>query len=662
MKPGEIVIFRKRREPCCGVFLSEEYGVLKIFSEEGREVSVPGKKVARFTGIAVYAISEHERKMEMRRLRRELEESKKDFDLKALWEQFAGVGEVVSFDDILSAYYAEREPVPATTLKLFWAVDKDTVYFKRHGDGYLPLPAKCVEKTLSQLEKRVEALRQQKLSVEWIKSVLCDEPLEPEGFDRDGCVKAVIAYIGSAEDSPAFVSARKILSEAGIRDPFGAVEFLVKTGDLPEGSDPVMIQTGINESFPVEALEESARLLSDDSLPDSLEDMTGLETISIDEETTEDIDDAISVELSRGEAHVGIHIANVALHIPPDGHLDRAALRAAETMYLPERRVDIFPNDLIKEKLSLIEGVSRVTLSLLATFDTETFKMKNFRFAASKIAVNSNMSYDGAERLFQSSPEWETLAIICKFLKQKRIERGAFIVQVPELKIKADLRGNVEVAQSNTDMVSHEVVSELMIMTNHLSAVFLRDREVPTIFRLQTQPVLREAREIDPADPLFPLRVLRLLGPSAPGVLAGWHRSLGVDCYAQATSPIRRYRDLVVQRQIMSELGFGAALDENSISSVITDTEPNIHLRRVAQRSRKRFWLCEYFRRMGKNQKLKAVVSRVTDRRVFVWLTDYFSEFPLHGADTGLLNEGENITVIVKSVDPLKRKLKLRPA
>ncbi len=660
MKPGEIVIFRKRREPCCGVFLSEECGVLKVFSEEGREMSVPDKKVVRFTEIAVSTISEHERKMEMRRLRRELEESKKDFDLKALWQQFAGAGEVVSFDEILSVYGVERETVPMEALKLFWAVDKDTVYFKRYGDGYLPLPVRCVEKTLLQLEKRVEALRQRELSVEWIKSVLRGEPLEPEGFDRDVCVKAFMACIEGAEDSPAFPDARRILSAAGIRDPYEAIEFLVKTGDLPEGSDPVMIQACINESFSPEALEESKHLLSDSSLPGFLEDMTELETISVDEETTEDIDDAISVELSRGEARVGIHIANVALHITPEGHLDRSALRMAETMYLPERRVDIFPNDLIKRKLSLFEGFSRATLSLLVTFDMETFKIKNFRFTASKISVNSNISYEGAERLFQSSPKWKTLAGICRFLKQKRIERGAFIVQVPELKIKADLHGNVEVAPSNTDMVSHEVVSELMIMTNHLSAVFLRDREVPAIFRLQTQPVLREAREIDPDDPLFSVRILRMLAPSSLGVLPGWHRSLGVDCYVQVTSPIRRYRDLVVQRQIMSELGFYAALDENSILSVISDTEPSIHSRRAAQRSRKRFWLCEYFRNMEKNRKLKAIVSRVTDRRIFVWLTDYFSEFPLHGADNGLLNEGENITVVVINVDPLKRKLKLR--
>ncbi len=663
MKPGEIVIFRKRKEPCCGVFLFKDGDTLTVFSEEGKRMTVADGKVALPTGITVDENStDNERKMLMRRLRRELEESKNGFDLKTLWDRFADTGEVVSFDDILSVYSSGAKPAPKEALKLFWAVDKDTVYFKRERDGYMPLSAKCVEKTFLRLRRRAEERKQEDLSVEWIKSVLKGSPLPPDGFDREECVKTVRAYIESAEETSAFRNARTVLSKAGIQDPEAATEFLVKTGDLPEGSDPVVLRTGIGAGFSPDALAEASHLLSDDSMPDFLEDMTGLEAFSIDDEATEDIDDAISIEASDEEARIGVHIANVALSVSPDSALDREALAAAETMYLPELRADIFPDGLITGRFSLLEGTPRAALSVVMSFDPRTLEMRDFRFVASKVSVRRNMSYGDAERLFESSPEWGKLAEICRSLRRKRIERGAFMVNIPELKIKADSSGNIEIGEAKAEGVSHLAVSELMITANHLSAVFLRDRGIPAIFRSQPEPVSDEARTLDEQDPLFPVRVVKMLKPSRTGVAAHWHRSLGVDCYAQVTSPIRRYRDLVVQRQIMSEVCGTVSFDENAILRIITDTEQSIHERRIAQRSRKRFWLFEHFRRLGTDAELGGTVSRVIDGRVFVYLQRYFSEFPLHGKGKEVLKEGETVKVKIRKVDPIRRRLKLVPA
>lgn len=664
MKPGEIVIFRKRKEPCCGVFLFSDGGNLTVFSEEGRKMTVPERKVALATGIATdEKFSDHERKMEMRRLRRELEEAARLFDLKPLWESLADGERAVPFADIVSLYFADADITPEEALKLFWAVDKNKVYFRRERGGYLPLPARCVEKTLLRLKESGEERKREDLSVEWIRSVLDGSPAAPEGFDRGRCVKAVRAYIGNAEDVPDFKSAVKFLAKAGIRDPEAAAEFLIKTGDLPADADPAMLRAGVSEGFSPDALAEASSLLAAEGpAPGFLEDMTGLEAFSIDDETTEDIDDAVSVEISGDEARVGVHIANVALCVAPGGALDREALAAGETMYLPERRADIFPNELIKGRLSLVEGTPRAALSLLMVFDSQTCGIKDFRFRASKIVVRRNMSYRNAERLFESSPEWKQLSVICDSLRRKRVERGAFIVHIPELKIRADSAGNIETAISDTEGISQRVVSELMITANHLSALFLRDRGVPAVFRSQPEPVSAEAKALDPQDPLFPVRVAKLLKPSRIGAVPAWHRSLGVDCYAQMTSPIRRYRDLVVQRQIMSETGGEAGLDEESVLRVIADTETPVHARRVAQRSRKRFWLCEHFRRLGSGAELSATVSRVTDGRVFVYLPEYVSEFPLHGSGKGALREGEPLKVKIRKVDPIRRRLRLVPA
>ncbi len=112
----------------------------------------------------------------------------------------------------------------------------------------------------------------------------------------------------------------------------------------------------------------------------------------------------------------------------------------------------------------------------------------------------------------------------------------------------------------------------------------------------------------------------------------------------------------------MSEVSDLPALDEGEILRILSDVEPVVHLRRTAQKSRKRFWLCEYFRRMGKSTRHKAIVSRVTSGRVFVWLPEYLSEFPLHGADAAVFKEGQTITVTLKDSDPIRRRLRLLAA
>ncbi|MGI9558545.1 MAG: ribonuclease catalytic domain-containing protein [Thermodesulfobacteriota bacterium] len=664
MKAGEIVIFRKRKEPSFGVFLSslpasgETAGAeqMTVFSEEGREISVAADKAAFFTGIFLEGGQGRELANHLRRLRKEMEAERVKIDLRPAWEKLRGAG-AVSFEEIVSAFFPET-PEPHDKLKLFWAVDKDAVYFRREKDGYTPLSPECVEKTIDRAKRRSENARQDEMAERWIRSVMDGKPEEPEGFDRRRCVKTVMDYIENTEDSAGFRDARRLLSKAGIRDSAYATGFLIKTGDLPEGTDPAMVRAGITDGFPPEAAAECAGVIAA-PLPDFLEDFTGLAAFSVDDETTRDIDDAISVEKSPAGWRVGAHIANVATAISPDSALDRAALSAGETLYLPERVVDIFPPELISGRLSLTAGKERAALTLFMDFD-ENLEMTGFSFHASKIRVEKNITYPEADEMIESLPEWKTLERICEHLKKRRDENGAFSPRLAELKIKAAPDGSVEVFPAPEGGVSHSVIAELMIAVNRLSAIFLRDRGVAALFRSQPFPVSPEARELDTKDPLFHMRVVRMLKPSRTGAAAQRHCSLGVECYAQATSPIRRYRDLVVQRQVMAELTGSAALGETAILQVVADTEPVLHARRAARRSRDRFWLCEHFKRLGKDARFEGIVSRAEDGRVFVYLPDYFAEFPLRGADGTDFKVGQKVTVAVKDADGLKRRVKLK--
>jgi len=418
----------------------------------------------------------------------------------------------------------------------------------------------------------------------------------------------------------------------------------------------LLMRLGLNEGFPEDVLREAENIIKKPLSLEGVEDLTHLETYSIDDDTTEDIDDAISITESSEGLMVGVHIADVGSLIPKWSLLDQEALRRGETIYLPEGNIHMFPLELVRSRLSLFEGTPRFAISLLILFDNN-LSIKSYRFTKSKILVRKNLSYSQAEDFLKSGHIGCRLVEIALNLRRKRIEAGAFIVELPDLKIGIREDGSIEIKKIYMNTIAHLVVSEFMILTNWLSARFFKDRGIPAIFRSQPEPVSEEAKELDENDPLFPLRVVKFLKPSRMGLSPEPHSFLGLDAYVQITSPIRRYLDLVLQRQLLSELeGREPCYTVEELERIYFQVESSVREKRIVERARERYWLLKYLKGM-EGRYITGVVSSLRESTASVYLPDYLLEVPVSVTSGLSVKEEDVVKLKVERVDPLRRRI-----
>lgn len=660
-KINEVVVFRKRNEPSLGVMKESIGERVSVFSEEGKDAEVDFRKVVLSTGIKfTNELTQSEKKLKLREIRKGLEEKRSEVDLKTLWECVFDTDRELTLEELIDLYFGVNNSCNDDVLLLFWAVEKDDLYFKRVERGYSPRAPKEVDEIRLHKEAEKRKAFERRVAIKWARDVIENREDVEQEFNFANYIELIKGYVIHLNRFERALEAKSFMSEVGIRDVEGAVEFLIKSRSWREDEDPLFRRLGLKEGFSKKAVEESRKIIEEPDPEDEIEDLTSLDVYSVDDETTEDIDDAISIHESPEGIVIGVHISNVASFIPKWSLLDEEAARRGETIYLPEGHVHMFPPDLIKEKLSLFSGAPKLALSLLVLFDKK-LNMKNYRFSKSRISVKKNLTYIEAEDFFRKTQPGLKLIEIALERRRKRIEAGAFIAQLPDLKIRLGEDGQISVRKIYMNSTAHTIVSEFMILMNWLSGRFLKERKVPAIFRSQSESISEEARALDEDDPLFPLRAIKFLKSARIGLSPEPHLPLGLDVYVQITSPIRRYLDLVLQKQIIGELeGQGAAYTDEELERLYTQVEVGIREKKMIERARERYWLLKYLKGF-EGKEITGIVSSLRETGVSVFLPEYVIEIPIALTSDMVLTEGDKINLIVERVDPLRRKIVLIP-
>ncbi len=660
---NELIAYRKRREPALGVVLSAHPDKLSLFSEDGKRYSVEPKKVVLLTGITVSeTLTDSEKKLEMRKWRRELEEKKDSVDVETLWQCVVEEQETVSFEEILELYSGAEQISSEQRFLLFWAVDKNTVYLARGEDGYLVRSREDVSKTLRTLELRKEREQKAQAAVSWVRSVISGEVPPVVDESHGEFLELIERYVIDLDGYERAKEAKGFLYEAGLKEVESAVEFLIKTGFWKKDDDPESKKIAFHFRHSQRALEEVEAILSAGENLGNLTDRTDLEAFSVDSETTQDIDDAISFETHGDQITLGVHISNVAHVVTRGSFIDQGALERAETVYFPEGRVDMFPRDLVNKKLSLTAGDLRPAFSLFATFKREDFTLIDYRFEATVIRISKNLTYAETTEMLRNTQWGEFLVSLTDSLREGRISKGALIVQLPELKIRVGDQDGISVSKDYMDSPAHNVVSECMILMNRLSADFFDKNGIPALFRSQSQDIEPEARELDPEDVLFPVKVAKHLKPSFVTYVPETHKSLGVPCYVQMTSPIRRYTDLLMQRQLICWLEEQRiCYSESELES--TNTHVSLATREIknAQRGRHRYWLIRYLL----EKDIKGAVGYVSSRGYNgfnVYIPEFLIELALSNSGGRVFDIGSELSLSIWGVDPLRRRIRVSPA
>ena len=334
-------------------------------------------------------------------------------------------------------------------------------------------------------------------------------------------------------------------------------------------------------------------------------DLRDLVTFTIDPETAEDFDDAISVLEEQGGIRVFVHIADVSAYLPSGAPLDYGAAARAFSTYVPGNVAPMLPPELSEDVCSLRPAKDRLCVTTEVLLDGE-FRRGEPRFYRSLIRSNARLSYGQVERILsgKESAEPELLAALeltdraSSALRRRRFARGALRIERPELEFSFDTDGGVDRAWFQTEPRAHALIEDLMILANEAVAELLSERGREALYRVHERPdpqsllsLIDKLTKLEVPTPpapeegsftpqeaellaseiaagvneyvahagrgreAFPILVLRALKQARYDPRNLGHSGLASSAYCHFTSPIRRYPDIVCHRALLRELG-----------------------------------------------------------------------------------------------------------
>lgn len=361
-----------------------------------------------------------------------------------------------------------------------------------------------------------------------------------------------------------------------------------------EDTAAVMKFYKLPKAFPREVLEEAAKV---SGLPDdpsgSRIDLRKKFIFTCDPVTARDYDDALSLETDRkGNRILGVHIADVSHYVRPGTALDREAYRRSTSVYLCDRVVPMLPEELCNGVCSLVPNEDRLAFSVFMTFDRNGEMVKR-EFAKSVIRSKVRLTYEQVMAVISGKPggsansrESRTILAInalAQQLRGRRFAAGALDLEVPEAEIILDRNGEMTGIVTRPYDESHQMIEECMVAANEAVAKELWTRGVKILARLHEAPdpekilMLRaELRGLgvkmgnienpkvfaqflrsikrNPLYPTLSTMILRSMKKAVYDPTTIGHFGLAKKYYAHFTSPIRRYPDLTLHRQLAAYL------------------------------------------------------------------------------------------------------------
>jgi exoribonuclease-2 len=340
--------------------------------------------------------------------------------------------------------------------------------------------------------------------------------------------------------------------------------------------------------------------------------LAAVRAFSIDDSATTEIDDALSVQgLGSGTVVFGIHIAAPGLALTPGSALDVVASQRLSTVYMPGWKLTMLP-DAVVQSYTLTEGRDCPAVSLYVTIDELTFDVQAHETKIERVPIAANLRHDRldavvtAASLAGEAPADYAFAAELAFahkLAQSLKARREAVRGKPETFNRPDYNYRLERASGHDDEPRGDepvaittrqrgapldlIVAEAMILANSTWGAWLAEHGVPGIYRSQAS--------------LAPGIKVRM------GVKPQPHAGMGVAQYVWATSPLRRYTDLVNQWQIITCARHGrtAALaapfkpKDATLFSIISAFDAAYGAYNDFQHAIERYWTIRYLAQQG---------------------------------------------------------------
>ena len=663
MQSGEVIVARLGRGADVVRVLGTTSSRVTVALDGGRQAHIPHERVIMETGLVVSGEEETEE------FRQRCHALSAEIDLSDAWEVGSDGPAQIGLDSLAELYWGPS-PDDAQRVALLLHLEQDQDHFLPAKAGYTVRTRASVE----EIQRRRERQSEEATAAESLMGSLSLGQL-PQRLTRDE--EALLEHLrGYAVHGKEY--SRSSIAQDLVKMAAGATrdlqqrcfELLVDAGVFSPDEPLELHRSGITQGFSEEALTEAESINLGVLLEDPLRaDRTALPAITIDDAETEDRDDALTLELgerSSSGLRIGIHIADIGALVPHGGALDVEADRKMATLYLPERSIGMLPPNFSRRVGSLDPEQPRLAVTL-AVDVTASGDVSGWEAHPSVIRSRAALSYADADlALNDPGSPWHTTLLaldrIAQAWRRKRQREGALTIEQDELSVKVKPSGEVEVKVLKRSAPSRRLVAELMILCNSLLAEFCREARLPAVYRTQSAPDLTDV----PSEAQGALKrylVTRRLPPAELDTVPAPHRGLGVPSYIQVSSPLRRYPDLVMQRQISHFLSSGEPFyPAESITSVVQRAE--VQLREIArlEEERKRYWFLKYLQesrlegpssRRDSDQFDAIVLDHAAGRTALLELTDF--PFRVRALLPPTNEPGDTVTLRLQAVDLWRR-------
>ena len=506
-----------------------------------------------------------------------------DIDINFLWD--CCNCDIEFNSNSLATEYFGHSPSPVEAAAVLVKLHSSPMYFYKKGKGcYKSAPALALKSALISQEKKKRQAEQQSRYVKCLETFTLPEefsPLLPELLYKPD--KNSVEW--------------KALNAACTTTKLSLLSLLDKCGAIPSSHDYHLHRFKIDyfpSSIESNIPEDNDKKLSDISVLPTAD----VVAFSIDDADTTEIDDAFSVKLlSLGSFRIGIHIAAPSLGVTVESPLDKVAAQRLSTVYFPGNKITMLPENVIHQYTLGEERLCPAVSMYLEVADD--FTITSVSSCVEQVKIVANLRHDALEKDFNE----ETLAknnVNCTFGHELKLLWN-FACKMESTRGKANDSNNeridygfsvedgkVTIKERRRDSPINKLVSELMIFVNAEWGKQLANGGVAGIYRNQSGGKVKMSTSPAP------------------------HQGLGVSQYAWCSSPMRRYIDLINQRQLISLLRGEKpphSKECNNLQIAIRDFEEAYNTYNEFQRKMEKYW-CLCWLLQGKIKTTKAVVIK----------------------------------------------------
>ena len=476
-------------------------------------------------------------------------------EVEAAWDLL--LGETTNLVELAELVYGMDTPATAWAA---WQLVEDGLYFSGSPNEILARSPEQVAQEQSDRQARAERER--------ARAAFLDRVRKAQILPQDS------PYLRKVEDlALARTTKSRLLRDLGrAESPESAHALLLESGYWDPTVDPYPQRRGLPTSppqFELPALPEEER-----------RDLTHLPALAIDDEGNQEPDDALSLDGDR----LWVHVADVAALVPPGSPADLEARARGATLFLPEGTVPMLPWEAIR-RLGL--GLAEISPALSFGLDLDAAgEAKNLEIVPSWVRV-TRLTYEEADARLENEP-LAGLYRLAVASRARREERQAVLMDLPEVKIQVE--GQEITIRPVLPLKSRGLVTEAMLMAGEAVGRYALEQELPLPFTTQDPPEIDE-RPQDLAG-MFALR--RAMKPSGASGTPSLHAGLGMEIYTQATSPLRRYLDLVVHQQLRAHLRGEGQLEEQEVMECIGAAASVVGTVRRTERLARKHWTLVY--------------------------------------------------------------------